>query len=56
MLKKTAPSWGLAQTKAIQTLKVLCEKPLPLHIPSTGHRILQIDASDEFWGALLLED
>jgi hypothetical protein len=55
MLKKTAPSWGPKQTKAVQTLKSLCKEPIPLHIPSTGHRILQTDASDEFWGAILLE-
>ncbi|KAL5813034.1 hypothetical protein ACOSQ3_027984 [Xanthoceras sorbifolium] len=30
--------------------------PLPLHIPSDGLRILQTDASDCHWGALLLEE
>jgi hypothetical protein len=28
---------------------------MPLHIPPTSHSILQSDASDEFWDALLLE-
>jgi hypothetical protein len=56
MLKKNALPWSIEQTKAIQTLKALCTKPLPLHIPPTGHRILQTDASDEFWGAILLEN
>jgi hypothetical protein len=55
MLKKNTPPWGIEQTKAVQTLKSLCKKPLPLHIPSTGHRILQTNAGDEFWGAVLLE-
>jgi hypothetical protein len=47
MLKKTAPSWCPEQTKVVQTLKSLCKQPSPLHIPTTGHRILQTDASDE---------
>ena len=55
LLKKDPIPWGPEQTKAIQSLKALCKTPLPLHIPSTGHRILQTDSSDEFWGALLLE-
>jgi hypothetical protein len=40
MPKKNTPPSGPAQTKAVQTLKALCKKPLPLHIPSTGLRIL----------------
>ena len=56
MLKKNAPPWGVEQTTAVKELKKLCEKPPPLKIPSTGKRILQTDASDEFWGAVLLEE
>lgn len=56
MLKKTAPPWGQEQTTAVQRLKELCKKPPPLKIPSTGKRILQTDASDDYWGAVLLEE
>ncbi|KAL0283799.1 UNVERIFIED_CONTAM: polyprotein [Sesamum radiatum] len=41
---------------ALQRLKQVCQQPLPLKIPSTGHRILQTDASNEFWGAILIEE
>ena len=56
MLKKKPPPWGPSQTKAIQNLKeeLLC---LPtLYIPSDGKKILQTDASDKYWGAILLEE
>ena len=39
----------------MKKLKQLCEDPPPLKIPSSGKRILQTNASDEFWGAVLLE-
>ncbi|KAL0455493.1 UNVERIFIED_CONTAM: polyprotein [Sesamum latifolium] len=41
---------------ALQKLKQVCQQPIPLKIPSTGHRILQTDASNEFWGAILIEE
>ncbi|KAL0289620.1 UNVERIFIED_CONTAM: polyprotein [Sesamum radiatum] len=56
LLKKEPPPWGQAQTMALQKLKQVCQQPLPLKIPSTGHRILQTDASNEFWGAILIEE
>ncbi|KAL5797113.1 hypothetical protein ACOSQ2_001933 [Xanthoceras sorbifolium] len=46
LLKKTPPPWGPEHTQA----------PPPLPIPSDGLRILQTDASDYHWGALLLEE
>ncbi|KAL5865408.1 hypothetical protein ACOSQ3_002922 [Xanthoceras sorbifolium] len=46
LLKKTHPSWSSVQTTA----------PPPLYIPADGLRILQTDASDYHWGALLLEE
>ncbi|KAL5818486.1 hypothetical protein ACOSQ3_022376 [Xanthoceras sorbifolium] len=45
LLKKTPPPWSPVHTT-----------PPPLHIPSEGLRILQTDASDCHWGALLLEE
>ncbi|KAL4378433.1 hypothetical protein GQ457_02G038020 [Hibiscus cannabinus] len=41
MLKKTPPQWSSTQTRAI---------------PSEGRRILQTDASDKYWGAILFEE
>ncbi|KAL5860655.1 hypothetical protein ACOSQ4_001951 [Xanthoceras sorbifolium] len=45
LLKNTPPPWGAVHIDA----------PPPLHIPSNGLRILQTDASDCHWGALLFE-
>ena len=55
MLRKSAPPWGPSQTAAIQHLKNIAQHPSPLRIPTDGQRILQTDASDEYWGAVLLE-
>ncbi|KAK9195465.1 hypothetical protein WN943_003586 [Citrus x changshan-huyou] len=55
MLKKFAPSWGPCQTAAVQHLKRITQHPFPLKIPTKGQHILQTDASDEYWGAVLLE-
>ena len=56
MLKKQLPPWGPEQTSAIKQLKKISQSPPPLKIPTTGQRILQIDASDEYWSAILLEN
>ncbi|KAH9716803.1 hypothetical protein KPL71_021584 [Citrus sinensis] len=46
---------GPAQTEAVKQLKVIAQSPPPLRIPTTGQRILQTDASDDYWSAILLE-
>ncbi|KAK9032984.1 hypothetical protein V6N11_018026 [Hibiscus sabdariffa] len=56
MLKKEPPRWSTAQSKAIKTLKEILQKLPPLQIPSDGKRILQTDASDKYWGAILFEE
>ncbi|RYR41952.1 hypothetical protein Ahy_A08g038396 [Arachis hypogaea] len=56
LLQKKPPPWGPEQTTAVKTLKKIAQDPPPLKIPNTGKRILQTDASDEFWGAVLLEE
>jgi len=56
MLKKQCPPWGLAQTEAVKQLKVIVQSPPPLRIPTNGHRIIQTDASDDYWSAILLEE
>ena len=56
MLKKSPTEWNSTHTEAVQQLKRLSEKLPPLQIPGPGKRILQIDASDEYWVAALFEE
>ncbi|XP_028798734.1 uncharacterized protein LOC114754141 [Neltuma alba] len=56
LLKKNPPAWGTEQTSAVKTLKRIAQQPPPLKIPDKGLRILQTDASDDFWGAVLIEE
>ena len=55
-LRKNAPPWSQACTEAVKKLKSLTKNLPPLKIPTMGKRILQTDASDKFWGAVLLEE
>ncbi|GJS21715.1 putative reverse transcriptase domain, viral movement protein [Tanacetum coccineum] len=49
------PQWTPRQTEAVKAIKCLAEKMPPLKIPASAEkRILQTDASDECWGAVLL--
>ncbi|GKA55023.1 hypothetical protein Tco_0753972 [Tanacetum coccineum] len=55
MLKKNPPQWTSRQTEAVKAIKCLTEKMPPLKIlASLEKRILQTDANDECWGAVLL--
>ncbi|XP_034895763.2 G-type lectin S-receptor-like serine/threonine-protein kinase At4g27290 [Populus alba] len=56
MLKKDADPWTEKQTQAVKKLKTATQNLPALVIPSTGHHILQTDASDQYWSAVLLED
>ncbi|CAK8540954.1 unnamed protein product [Lathyrus sativus] len=56
MLKKEPPSWGTQQTEAVKALKKITQTPQALKIPEDGKRILQTDASDHYWGAVLIEE
>ena len=56
MLKKNPPPWSEEQTHVIKALKKDTQSLPALQIPSNGKRILQTDASDQFWGAILLEE
>ncbi|KAH9716901.1 hypothetical protein KPL71_021631 [Citrus sinensis] len=55
MVKKQYPPWGPAQTEAVKQLKVIAQSPPPLRIPTTGQRVPQTDANDDYWSAILLE-
>ncbi|CAA7022301.1 unnamed protein product [Microthlaspi erraticum] len=56
MLTKNPPQWAKRQTEAVKRLKIEIQKQPTLQIPSTGTRILQTDASDKYWGAILIEE
>ncbi|KAH9752164.1 hypothetical protein KPL71_014590 [Citrus sinensis] len=55
LLKKNPISWDSRHTTAVQRLKQIAQNPPQLKIMTNGKRILQTDASDTSWGALLLE-
>lgn len=55
MTRKMPPSWGPTQTEAVKQLKQIAQSPPPFKIPGDGHHILQTEASDEYWGAVLIE-
>ena len=56
LLEKNPPSWLDTHTDAVKQLKQIAQNPPPLKLITDGKRILQIDASDESSGAILLED
>ncbi|KAL2531113.1 Uncharacterized protein Adt_04464 [Abeliophyllum distichum] len=56
MLKKNAPAWSEEQTKAIREIKQKVHGLPALSIPTDGKRILQTNASDLYWAAVLLEE
>ncbi|KAK0578173.1 hypothetical protein LWI29_006260 [Acer saccharum] len=56
LLKKPPPPWSSSHTEAILKLKEISQSPPALTIPSSGQLVLQTDASDIFWGAVLIED
>ena len=55
-LKKGAPQWSEEATKAVNELKQKCKSLPLLKIPEKGQLILQTDASENYWGALLIEE
>lgn len=56
LLKKKPPEWNADHTTTVTTLKQIAQNPSPLKLITDGKRIPQIDASDESWGAILLEE
>ncbi|KAH9752189.1 hypothetical protein KPL71_014605 [Citrus sinensis] len=56
LLKKQPPEWNADHTAAVTTLKQISQNPPPLKLITDGKRILQTNASDESWGAILLEE
>ncbi|KAH9716829.1 hypothetical protein KPL71_021591 [Citrus sinensis] len=56
LLKKKPLEWNADHTIAVTTLKQIAQNLPPLKLITDGQRILQTDASDESWGAILLEE
>ncbi|KAH9649366.1 hypothetical protein KPL70_025951 [Citrus sinensis] len=56
LLKKKPLEWNADHTNDVTTLKQIAQNLPPLKLITDGKRILQTDASDESWGAILLED
>ncbi|KAH9686217.1 hypothetical protein KPL70_014291 [Citrus sinensis] len=56
LLKKKPPEWNVDHTNTVTTLKKIAQNSPPLKLITDGKRILQTDASDESWGAILLEE
>lgn len=56
LLKKNPPPWGPEQTEAVKTLKRISQTLPALKISGDGKRILQIDASDHYWGEILIKE
>ncbi|KAH9668332.1 hypothetical protein KPL70_021374 [Citrus sinensis] len=56
LLKKKPPEWNVDHTTAVITLKQIAQNLPPLKLITDGKRILQTDASDESWGAILLKE
>ncbi|KAK0604793.1 hypothetical protein LWI29_019526 [Acer saccharum] len=56
LLKKCPPPWNSTHTEAVIKLKEISQSPPTLTIPSIGQLILQTNASDVFYSAILIED
>ena len=55
LLNKNYSPWSEQQTIAVKELKKIAQNPPALKIPGTGQRILLTDASDHYWGAIMME-
>ena len=55
-MKKNPLEWNSLHTEAVQQLKKLAEKLPPLQILGPDKRILQTDASDEYWATALFKE
>ncbi|KAH9769166.1 hypothetical protein KPL71_011894 [Citrus sinensis] len=56
LLKKKPPERNADHTNAVTTLKQIAQNPPPIKLITNGKHILQTDASDDSWGAILLEE
>jgi len=56
LLKKDPPPWGIEQTRVVSEIKKIAQHPPALKIPRNWKRIQQTDASNHYWGAVLMEE
>ncbi|XP_075111688.1 putative mitochondrial protein AtMg00860 [Nicotiana tabacum] len=56
MLEKNSPSWGKKQDEAVREIKEISNNVKSLYIPLDVKKILQTDASNEYWSAVLFEE
>ncbi|KAI5442728.1 hypothetical protein KIW84_011676 [Lathyrus oleraceus] len=54
--KEKTPPWGTNQTEVVKALKKIAQTPSALKINGNGKRILQTDASDHYWRAVLVKE
>ncbi|KAH9320191.1 hypothetical protein KI387_021960, partial [Taxus chinensis] len=54
-LKKNSPAWSHEMTSAIQRIKKQVLDLPPMSLPGPGIKIIECDASDQYWGAVLKE-
>ncbi|KAH9306365.1 hypothetical protein KI387_010769, partial [Taxus chinensis] len=54
-LKKEAPSWTQEMTQAVQRIKKQVRELPAMSLPGSGKKIIECDASEQFWGAVLKE-
>ncbi|KAH9324819.1 hypothetical protein KI387_004997, partial [Taxus chinensis] len=54
-LKKNAPTWSNEMTSAVQRIKNQVLDLPPMSLPGSGIKIIECDASDQYWGAVLKE-
>ena len=55
-MRKDAPQWTEKHDRIIVQIKQQCQELPPLQIPGPGKKIVQTDASQDAWGAVLLEE
>eukprot|EP01018_Ginkgo_biloba_P028436 Gb_06750 [translate_table: standard] len=54
-LRKDPIPWNRDMTSAVQNIKSTCQSLPPLKILGTGQKIIEVDASSDYWGAVLKE-
>ncbi|GLJ29317.1 hypothetical protein SUGI_0578190 [Cryptomeria japonica] len=55
LLRKDSPAWTKEHNNDIQRIKDTCASLPPLHLPGKGEKIVETDASEYCWGAVLKE-
>ncbi|GLJ09686.1 hypothetical protein SUGI_0114130 [Cryptomeria japonica] len=55
LLRKDSPAWNQAHHDDIQRIKDTCATLPPLHLTGKGEKIVETDASEHCWGAVLKE-